>query len=384
MKKIFTFSLLFIFILSMHTYAEPEIKIIGDIKNQEVLRFEIPQALGDPQLTKEQITSLPKDPKVLHENIHTVYDVLQYMISSGYCATSGDTKIKEGDFSWSFNRPGERTIIENKGNCGATANMVNYLLKGDYEEVGFINYSDLNGGHIYNYIKQDNKYYIIDFLQYPLTGYGKLHMNIRELNNLEEYPELCKKDYTHDEFGGLKLIVAYTAQDQIPIAYKIEQESKGFMYFPTGSNINVLYDTPSEDTTAKFIDKPAKVPCWNFYENTADIKIYIDGRLSSLKGLKLIKECIYIRLLDAGKLLKTDEVYFDEEKKEIIIIKENKIVGIPLKGKIIHVNDKEKIMQAESLVIDNKTVSPLEDIVEALGFTFDWNKTQNVIKINKK
>ncbi|MDZ7672881.1 MAG: hypothetical protein U5K53_08650 [Halanaerobiales bacterium] len=87
---------------------------------------------------------------------------------------SGNIKIrnKSKDISWQFPAPAEYSIKENKANCVGITNVINYLLKDDYEEIGGAWYhrsfiiGDKRGGHIINYIKHNDKYYIFDALGY--------------------------------------------------------------------------------------------------------------------------------------------------------------------------------------------------------------------------
>jgi hypothetical protein len=230
------------------------------IKNKDVLIYNLPKALGMPKLTKEEISELVgKDPKVLKEKINTIYDMMQLLIASNFTSDQrGDVKVNSGDFEWHYNRPVEVVLKDNKGNCGGCANLVNYLLEGDYDEVGYINYSRGSrlSGHVFNYIKQNNKYYIFDLIQYANWNFKRYDYQIVEVSDLKEYGPICKASYRND----IKLIVSYTAGTQIPIG----NNSAGIMmYFPTGSKINTIYDTPNEDITVKYYEAPVAVPNWN-------------------------------------------------------------------------------------------------------------------------
>lgn len=244
------------------TSAKPKVTIVEEIKNKDILVYNIPSTLGNPKLSKEEVAELVgKSPSEIQEKINTVYDLLQYMISAGYDDISGDIKLKDGNFTWHSNTGAEDTIRLNKGNCGATSNMANYILKGDYDEVGYINFSadKAQGGHIFNYVKQDDKYYIIDFLQYPLSNYTRYNYKITQLERLEDYPPYCMKSYGN---GGrsyqIKVIVSYTAKSQLPIGDNNSVD--GVMrYFPKNTNVKVLYETPSEGKVIEFVDGPASL-----------------------------------------------------------------------------------------------------------------------------
>lgn len=241
---------------------------IENIKNKDILMYNIPKALGIPKLSKQEIEKLVgEEPGVIQSKISTIPDLLQYMISAKYANDdSGDTKIKEGSFTWHFNRPSESTIKVNKGNCGATANLANFILKNDYEEVGIVNFSadTGQGGHVFNYIKNNGKYYIIDFLQYVMSDYKRYNYKILELDKLEEYPEYCMRSYGNGgEKYQIKIIVAYMAENQMPIANKASGSERVMRFFPKGGNVKVLYETPTEGKLVEFVDGPSKEPNWN-------------------------------------------------------------------------------------------------------------------------
>ncbi|MCT4542916.1 MAG: hypothetical protein N4A63_05200 [Vallitalea sp.] len=221
--------------------------------------FKIPKALGKAMLSESEIKPLVEN-KIhsnIQEKISTLCDLIQYIKIANYHSSSGDCKIKEGDFSWHFNRPAESAIEKNEGNCGANANLFNYILNDNYDEVGFIVYSaDFGqGGHVLNYIKDKNKYYIIDFTQYVLDN---KEYKILELNKLEEYTEHCKEQHT----GDIKIIVTYIAETNIPIANKLKGSEYVMRFFPIGKNINVLYETVEEEKTVCFINPPKSEPNW--------------------------------------------------------------------------------------------------------------------------
>ena len=240
---------------------------INKVKNEDILKYNIPKGLGKPKLTQEEITTLVgQEPSILKEKLSTVSDFLQYMISANFKVdNTGDRKIQEGIYTWHFNRPAESTLLKNEGNCGAVSNVAVYILENNYDEIGFINFSadTSQGGHVFNYIKQNNKYYIIDFLQYPMSDYNRYNYRILELDKLEDYPEYCKRDYGG---GGqnyqIKVIVSYIAKEQIPIANYRSGNENVMRFFPDQSELKVLYETKSEGKVVEFIKGPTSTPVW--------------------------------------------------------------------------------------------------------------------------
>ncbi|MBE0451993.1 MAG: copper amine oxidase N-terminal domain-containing protein [Clostridia bacterium] len=246
--------------------AEQKSVDIQSLKNEGILVYNLPFELGMAKMTIDEVETLVgAEPEIIQEKISTVADLLQYMISAKYKTASGDEQISENGYTWHHNRTSESTIRKNEGNCGATANFANYILKDDYDEVGFINFSadSRQGGHIFNYIKQDDQYHIIDFLQYPLSDYSRYNYRIISIDQMEDYPEYCLKSYGAGGQYQIKIIVSYTSDEYIPIANKMQCDEIVMRYLPKDSNIKILYETPEEGKIVEFIAPPTKYPTWN-------------------------------------------------------------------------------------------------------------------------
>lgn len=223
-------------------------------KNTSIFYFDIPKTLEDTRLTKEEVDALVgKSPEVLQDRIDTIYDLLQYMKSAGYKVISGDIQTQSGGYTWHSNTDGVTAIKANEGNCGATSNVVNYILKGDYQEVGYMNFSaDAGqGGHVFNYIKKDNKYYVIDFLQFAMKGYLPINYKVREYAALNSATDDIIRSYGNNgEKYQIKIIVSYLADTQLPIGNN--STDRVMRFFPTGSKVNVLYETPYEGKIVEY------------------------------------------------------------------------------------------------------------------------------------
>lgn len=223
---------------------EPNIPI--DCSNPEVVRFfNLPPGLGMPKLRKEEVQLLvdERNPEKIRESISTVYDLLQYLTLAKFGSYSGDTKVNRGAYTWHFNRPGDNALLFNKGNCGASANVLKYVLEGDYEEVGFINYWADIGGHVFNYIKTNQKYYIIDLVQYGFEDDIKLQRrakqySIVELASLNDYPGKCIEFYRKD----INLIAAFKGDEfgHYPMAFR--SNNRKICYFPEEAVITPLLE----------------------------------------------------------------------------------------------------------------------------------------------
>ncbi len=204
-----------------------------------------PGELGEPQLKKSDIHKFPRDPVYLREKIHTLSDLILYVRAANFKARKGDIRIHEGPIIWHHNRTGPETICLNTGNCGGVSSMLNYILKGKYDEVGFMALTDHQGGHVFNYILHQNHYYFIDLLNYLYGSQSIDHRAtmIYQADTLQHYADF----YRDNAEWEILLFVAYQADHVLPIGRHPGQPLK---YFPSGSQLNVLHETPQQGIIA--------------------------------------------------------------------------------------------------------------------------------------
>ena len=72
---------------------------------------------------------------------------------------------------WAGNINAQTAFDRNSGSCASTSHLVNYILKDDFEEQGYVQFVDNDGGHVFNYFVIDGLYYFCDFIGIPGTGY---------------------------------------------------------------------------------------------------------------------------------------------------------------------------------------------------------------------
>ena len=160
----------------------------GTIMNLEQLHGEkifnysgtqIPLGLGLPVLTSEQIEELinEQDFNKTRETITTLADAVCYLFKSGF---KEGGEINSGRFAGTdvgniefagdhllYTVSGEEMMSIKEGQCSAMCTLNHYLLRDDYDELGYIklSYTD-NDGHAMVYIKKDGKYYLINPADY--------------------------------------------------------------------------------------------------------------------------------------------------------------------------------------------------------------------------
>lgn len=139
--------------------------------------------LGSPNLTNDEIKNLDRNPKELKANINTLSDLIRYIQLNMMRPESGNPYRIENGIKWEFSRSIEQIVKNNGANCRDLVEFSNYILEDIYQEVGIIHWCRVDGGHVFNYIKNNDKYFIFD-----LTGYMNSWPHIsKELGNEDSY-----------------------------------------------------------------------------------------------------------------------------------------------------------------------------------------------------
>lgn len=164
--------------------------------------FSLPEPLGKARLEPAVIQALAesRDPALVRELVATLPDLLEYLRVARFGSYNGDIRIRQNDMTWHINKPGWLAIRKNEGNCGASANALVYTLEGDYDEVGYVYFQEDGGGHVFNYIKQESRYYLIDLVQYGFQVPALFSRRVRQyavlsFDDLIHYANVCKSSY---------------------------------------------------------------------------------------------------------------------------------------------------------------------------------------------
>ncbi len=155
--------------------------------------YDIPAGLGLPQYSANEIQQMIDNELTLDEvaaDIATVADFVQYLRIKEFSDTGGDLHFPYNGREWGVNRSARVVFAENKGNCGGTSNLANYILRGDYDEQGYVIEGANQGGHIYNYFLQNGVYYFIDFLEIVDGGdYARRNRMIYQTDTPQEFSD---------------------------------------------------------------------------------------------------------------------------------------------------------------------------------------------------
>jgi len=210
------------------------------IKPENIGNYALSSLLGGVTLSPEQAYELvDAGPETVREAVKTAADVLMYMLAAQTGDNGGCYCDWWDGYTWHTNFTAKEVMEKRLGNCGSCANLANYLLAGDYEEVGFINhayYFGEGGGHVYNYILHEGKYYIVDFSLYIFSNYED--HDILSLPRLEDY----NGETANMLYGGVSLVIGYTSPGQhLPNIFG-EETGDVHYYVPQGAEYTVLYE----------------------------------------------------------------------------------------------------------------------------------------------
>ena len=225
--------------------AAAQLEAKAHIKPENIGRYQLSQLLGGTTLTPEEAYALvDAEPEVVKEAVKTAPDMLMYMLAAqiGDC---GGCYCDEWDgWVWHTNFTAKEVMEKKLANCGAFANLANYLLEDDYEEVGFIlqaYYAGNNGGHVYNYFLHEGKYYIVDFSWYMFANYAPSNdFPVLVLDKLEDY----NGELANQLYSNVSLVIAHTSTGQhLPNIFGEDYNEDPYHYYvPEGAEYTVLYE----------------------------------------------------------------------------------------------------------------------------------------------
>lgn len=171
---------------------------------------------------------------------------MRLFVSLDFCECDDTFKTKHGNLDWEVHRGGEIIKKSRYGCCSTIAAWVYYMLFEIYEEVGYIClYRNTGTGHVFNYILNDNKIYIIDFLPL-LKKYANLLCiqtgEIKDFVKVKLFTGLLYEVDSFDSFAlffsrmtklsGIKQIFwRYSATEVSPIAVE-EDRGMQHVYIP--------------------------------------------------------------------------------------------------------------------------------------------------------
>ena len=235
------------------------------------------RTLGESSYTNAQVQAMLTDtPAQKQAKIDTLYEALQLYQIGNFYGSDDNIRIREGGVDWEHHKPGYDAVRTNNGCCATDSNWLRYILDGDYDEVGYIATSQRDGsGHIYNYIKQDGWYYVIDLTHYrtdwvstavetgnPDDYYStdRILGNIHKVRGIQDYVNYVQEAFS-DPPG---LMFMYTAESCLAVD-SVRSGSGVTITYETapGVSVQIIFDDPSDSLTAAFVTPPQQRADWS-------------------------------------------------------------------------------------------------------------------------
>ena len=243
-------------------YIDLDINKFGNESGYTYNSFQFIDAYGLPKLSDDEIKNLVDEInkgnyEAARTGVSTVLDFVRLMEELGFKSTSinnlvpGDNYrgVDVGNISYNdrdgfmYTISGTESLIVKEGQCTSTASLLNYILSDDYEEVGYVFLRFISrdtgneDGHAINYIKVDDKYYLVS-PSYYLTGDGAW-INYPELwegnNNLSSIMEkVCESNYPNGK-GSYNIAFKYDGIYCVGFAGYLNGKTK--LLIPTGAEV---------------------------------------------------------------------------------------------------------------------------------------------------
>lgn len=187
----------------------------------------------------------------LAEVIHSVPDLMTYMHYAAFSKYDGDLTVPLKDLEWHYNYSPDVVFRKNAGNCGGTAGFVEYVLQGDYDEVGIIGLTydkGLGGGHVINYIRQGKNYFVMDFNSWICNGCEPNGLRFCTGKDLKA----AAKEYTKTT-GGIVLMVGYqSGWGDAPVGWDGSEVS--YLINGYSENVQILMEDSPDSYHYEFVD----------------------------------------------------------------------------------------------------------------------------------
>lgn len=186
-----------------------------------------------------------QDIETVKKYVCTLEDCLLYLCASGHKQLGVDLVYETDSLEWHFNRSPEIVFAKKGGNCGGNSGLVAYLLEDDYDEVGFVGMNNRvhQGGHVANYLKNGNQYYVFDVNQFVGDYKNGLNFNVAT-----DLPRAVKKSFGKNLEEKEPIMMAYTYVTRIPGDAPIGWSNQPGSVIPMNfiKSYQIIFESPEE------------------------------------------------------------------------------------------------------------------------------------------
>lgn len=238
--------------------------------------------LGKTRYTNREIAAMTEhSPEEKQEEISTLYEAVQLFQISNFTYSEDNVRITEGELSWEHHKPGRDAVRTNTGCCASCSSWLNYLLSGDYEQMGYLAYNFPDGlGHVFNYIFRDGWYYFIDLTCYtaedmakaPESGYTSDYNPARVIHKVRE-PEDYVKYFLQSRTENPAVFFLYQSEIVSPISGRESSEGeKGSIILPEEYDFKFMDGREADKIKVELVPGPEKTYRWAG-QKSAKIKV---------------------------------------------------------------------------------------------------------------
>lgn len=234
-------------------------------------------ALGKTRFTNAQVYRLLSDtPEEKQAEISTLYEALQLYQIGDFRSADDNIRIEENGIDWEYHTPGRLAVENNRGCCATDSAWLRYILDGDYDELGYISTSQRDGsGHIYNYIRDGEWYYIIDLTHYrndadigltTVIENGDIDSYMRSdrvLGNIHRTKDLrCFVNYVQDAFNDPPGLMFRLTCENVPPIDGVSTGNGIAITHPESYEpyITCIFDDPNDTLTHTYAPDPTRDP----------------------------------------------------------------------------------------------------------------------------
>ena len=231
-------------------------------------------SLGKSRYTNGEIAAMLNDsPEEKQAKIGTLYEALQLYQIGDFRSADDNVRIFENGIDWEYHTPGRNAVINNCGCCATDSAWLRYLLDGDYDEIGYIATSQRDGsGHVYNYIKDGEWYYIIDLTHYRNDWIATIEENgdigaysrsDRVLGNIHRTKDLANfVNYVQDAFTDPPGLMFRLACEDVTPLDGVHTKDGVVIYRPESYEpyVACIFDDENDNLTYAYAPDPTKTP----------------------------------------------------------------------------------------------------------------------------
>ena len=205
----------------------------------------IPEALGHPVLSDEEIDELVQetDYEIIAEKITTLGDALHFydklrLVQPKYPKNNSHYPFEYFQSAW-------QALKDKTAGGFTTCSLTHYLLKEDYDEVGYIFAQATKSSAVFMYIYEDGLYYLLQAGEYSIDPRPYLWI---------EWPDVigCAEDFQTiaDSMVEHCWFMAPNLCEQVKYVYRIKCEGdfiigavdqEGHRIFPVGAKVTAYY-----------------------------------------------------------------------------------------------------------------------------------------------